>query len=350
MVNIGITFAVGLVGGLLFSFLYIPLPWMLGPLAGITLLSSCTKITAHWPNGLRNAGLLVLGYLMGRPFTPAAGQQILHQLPLMLGMTAILMLFSLAIGQFTARRTGMSLSSCVLGTVPGGLSQMVLLGEEIPGVDAAIVTFMQTVRLIMVVSTIPFLLSRGFAGEAAPPLPQPPVADASLEFLLPYAVAVIVGALAATWLRLPTPYLLGPILATCVLVLSGLPAPALPSRVTVAAQLFVGIYMGVRIKLDNITQCRAVVPYTLFNVGGVLLLSLGLGYGLAKYTSASLVTGFLSTAPGGMTEMGLAALLYGADLTTVISYHLFRLLFILLIVPIFLKTWLGATRPDSGPA
>jgi len=350
MVNIGVTFAVGLVGGLLFSFLHIPLPWMLGPLVGITILSTCTPITAQWPDSFRNAGLLVLGYLMGRPFTPAAGQQILHQLPLMLGMTVVLMLFSLAIGKFTARRTGMSVSSCVLGTVPGGLSQMVLLGEEIPGVDATIVTFMQTVRLIMVVFTIPFILSQGFAGEAVPIIVQAQAVDASIELILPYIGAVVAGALIAVRFKLPTPYLLGPILGTCVLVIYGLPAPTLPTYLTVVAQLFVGIYMGVRIKLDNITQCRAIVPYTLLNVGGVLLLSLGLGYGLAKYCSLSLVTGFLSTSPGGMTEMGLAALLYGADLTTVISYHLFRLLFILLIVPVFMKAWLGTVRPDSDPA
>jgi len=41
------------------------------------------------------------------------------------------------------------------------------------------------------------------------------------------------------------------------------------------------------------------------------------------------LTAFISTALGGMTEMGLTAMMVHADLSTVIAFQLFRLLFVL---------------------
>jgi hypothetical protein len=60
---------------------------------------------------------------------------------------------------------------------------------------------------------------------------------------------------------------------------------------------------------------------------------------------AGLVTAFLSAAPGGMAEMGLTALILGGDVSVVAGYHMFRLLFILLVLPYFLRYWLKGGQP-----
>ncbi|MCZ8520734.1 AbrB family transcriptional regulator [Paenibacillus mucilaginosus] len=48
-------------------------------------------------------------------------------------------------------------------------------------------------------------------------------------------------------------------------------------------------------------------------------------------------TAFLSTSPGGMTEMGVTASLIGADVTLVVAFQMFRILFILFAVPYLLR-------------
>ncbi|MDO9229797.1 MAG: AbrB family transcriptional regulator [Syntrophales bacterium] len=54
-------------------------------------------------------------------------------------------------------------------------------------------------------------------------------------------------------------------------------------------------------------------------------------------TPASLLTAFLSTAPGGLTEMGIVALTLGADVAFVLAYQLFRFFCILLAAPFLLR-------------
>ncbi len=50
-----------------------------------------------------------------------------------------------------------------------------------------------------------------------------------------------------------------------------------------------------------------------------------------------MLTAFLSTAPGGLTELGIVALTLGADVTFFLAFQLFRLFFILLAAPMLLK-------------
>jgi uncharacterized protein len=339
------TLAVALSGGGAFYQLNIPLPWLLGPVTSIILWAAAFGGKPHWPLRLRNAGLLALGYTMGRPFTAEAAQQVIAQFPEMVLMTSLTILFSLLMSYVTFRQTGISLASCVIGGVPGGLSQMVLLGEEIADADDTIVAFMQTIRVLAVVFSIPFLAIHGLTGSASGG--ATPVAGAGLlpsatpEVLLLFALAVLGGAWLAVKIKLPTPHLLGPVLATGLLVLSGTPAPVLPPLVIIAAQVCMGTYIGKNIRLDSLeSRWRTVLPYTLLNVAAVVLFSLALGYMLTLFIPASLVTAFLSTAPGGVAEMGLTSMLVNADLSTVVAYQTFRVLVILLIMPVFLKRWL----------
>lgn len=338
--RIALTLAVALAGGGTFSQLNMPLPWLLGPVTSIVLWVAFFGGKPCWPVGIRNAGLLALGYTMGRPFTPEAGQQVVAQFPEMVLMTTLTILFSLLMSYVTFRQTGISLASCVIGGVPGGLAQMVLLGEEIPDADDTIVAFMQTIRVLGVVFSIPFLAIHGLGGPAAA-VQAGPGQQMTAGVMALFALAVSAGAWLAIKAKLPTPYLLGPVLATGILVLSGTPAPVLPPLVIIAAQVCMGAYIGQSIKLNSLeSRWRTVLPYTLLNVAAVVLFSLALGWMLTFFIPASLVTGFLSTAPGGVAEMGLTAMLVNADLSTVVAYQTFRVLVILLIMPLLLKRWL----------
>lgn len=340
------TLVVSLAGGLAFYFIHMPLPWMLGPLVVTLIWRSVLKRQVSWPVTARDAGLVVIGYAMGITFTHETVRQILMQLPTMIFATIITVSFSLLMGYITCRQTGISLSSGLIGSVPGGLSQMVVLSEEIPDCDITVVTFMQTVRLLSVVFVIPFLAIHGLAGNVEQTvLPVSAVSTGSaldkpwIAWL--FLCAVLISAWVAYSFRLPTPFLLGPVLGSAALVLNGFAAPALPDGLIIAAQLCVGIYMGVSIKPASLKNWQKLLPYTVCGVVGVVACSLGIGFLLSHIFHFSLVTAFLSTAPGGMTEMGLTAMMIHANLSVIIAYQMFRLLFILLCVPPLLKWRLG---------
>jgi membrane AbrB-like protein len=345
LINFIATLAIATAGGLLFFLIHSPLPWMLGPLAATLVLGKFSPGRVCWPLSMREGGQLVLGYMLGRPFTAEVGLYILSQLHLMLAMTVLLVLFSFAAGYVTHRQTGLSLPTTVLATVPGGLAQMVILSGEIAGADTGVVTVIQTLRMLSVVFTVPFLAIHGLAPAVPGAAVLPGAAAADLGDALPFVAAVLVGAWLAVRINLPTPYLLGPVLATAALVIGGLAAPAVPQPLLIAAQIAMGTYMGTTIDFTTMGNWRKILSATFLNVLALLVVALLIGYALAIAIPASLVTAFLSAAPGGMAEMGLTAFLLGGDVSVVAGYHLFRLLFILLVLPYFLRYWLIRRDP-----
>lgn len=335
--------------GALFCLLNVPLPWTLGPVAAVSLYSLKTKRRVYWPIKIRNAALVALGYAMGRPFTAETGYQIMEHLPLMLAATVVTVTAGVFVGYFTHKKTGISLTTCLLGCVPGGLSQMVVLAEEMRDADQTAVTLMQTLRMLSVVFSVPFLTMHVF--HDGDPLLAEAAAHAQsagpAEIGAYFAVAAA-GAWIARSIKIPTPFLLGPILSTGAFILgTGMHAPALPGYAISVAQICVGTYIGSSINLAKVKNYRGLTPCLIFGVAFVLVVSLCAGFAVAQTTSVSLVTAFLSTAPGGLTEMGITALIVGADISTMTAYQLVRLLFIMLLFPPIVRFLLGLGRVKS---
>ena len=331
------TSLVAIPGGLLFDFLRIPLPWMLGPLTVTLLYNAFSGQRARWPVRFRNAGLIVIGYSMGRTLTFETTQQILANLPGMAAATLLTVLFCLGTGYITHRRTGISLASGVLGSMPGGLAQMIVLSEEVRDADVTVVTFMQMTRVLAVVFIVPFVAIHGMAHPHSGVLPLSGTAVPWNLAVLPAILAAPLGAWLAYLLKLPIPFLLGPIFATTAAVLAGCPAPPAPGPLIRTAQLFFGIYMGIVITLESLRRLGKVLPYA---VGGAVLLvafTYLVAFGLTIVTPANLLSAFLGTAAGGLAEMGIVALALGADVAFVLSYQLFRLFSILLVMPPLLR-------------
>ena len=324
-------------GGFLFSFLHIPLPWMLGPLT-ITLIHHALRGKGtRWPVGFRNAGMIVIGYSMGRTVTVETTEQMLINLPGMAAVTLLIVLFSLATGYLTHRQTGISLASGILGSVPGGLAQMVLMAEEIEDADVTAVTLMQMARVMAVLFIVPFVATYGIVHLPAG-TPAPAVAiHYGLFAALPALLIAPLGAWLAKRLNSPIPFLLGPIFATAAAVLIGFPAPPVPRSLINTAQLFFGVYLGVTISLESLRGVGKVLPWAVGGSVALVAFTYLIGFGLTLVTPASLLTAFLSTAPGGITEMGIVALTLGADVAFVLAYQLFRLFCILLVAPLLLR-------------
>lgn len=342
------TLLMSLTGGLFFRLLHLPLPWLLGPLTTIMIWNLVARRNSFWPVELRNSGLVVLGYMLGSSFTIETSLQIIKQLPAMMFATSSTILFSLFIGYFTYRRTGISLATGIIGSVPGGLTQMVVLSEEIADTDLTVVTFMQTIRLLSTVFIVPFLVIHGLAGDS-----QQAVAATNIPAIynsvihtpwnaLLFTGMVLIAAWVAVRISLPTPFLLGPLIGSAALVLTGFQAPNTPSFLVVISQLCIGTYLGLTIKPTSLKNWKKLLPYTFMGSIAVVFFSLGVGLLLTRLHSLDLISAFLGTAPGGMGEMGLTAVLVSANVSLVTAYQMFRLVFILFVMPLLLKWRFGS--------
>ncbi|MDF2571887.1 MAG: rane protein AbrB duplication [Sporomusa sp.] len=328
-------------GGYLFSIFHIPLSWTLGPLVIAMTWKTIMKKPVYWPKKLRNMGMVVLGYMMGSPFTPPVAHQVLYQLPLMLLITLVLVTLCLGTGYIASRYTGIGVANSVIGSIPGGLSQMSIICEETGGTDLSVVTLMQTVRVITVVFTVPLLALHGIADKITPASRMTPaISTDEILTLAVFAVTILVLLKLAKRIHLSNTYVIVPILGTALLVLSGMNAPPLPSNAIALAQIIVGIRMGMDVDFRSLANWKTIAMSSLFSVLAVILLLLGFAVIISNFYSLSLVTAFISMAPGGMSEMGLIALTANADLPTVVAFQLFRLLFILIVCVPAARWWL----------
>ncbi len=333
-------------GGVLFYSLQIPLAWMLGPLSFVVIWGQLRKQQQKFPLSVRNAALVVLGYLIGKAFTVEAAAQILAQLPVMLLVTVLILLMSLILCYITQRKTGISFTTVMLGSVPGGFSQMVLMSEEIEDADVSVVSFMHTIRLLSVVFIVPYLATQAVGGFGASGVNIDATANAMISWTpipgsaFPVLTVALIAALLGNEVNLPTPFLMGPILAGAALSLAGVSCPSLPTWLTILCQIAVGAYMGVKIELASLSNWRILTTYTLLGVAAVIAASLGIAFMLSNYYGYSNVTTFLSMAPGGIAEMSVTGIALGADLSVIASYQIFRLFFILLLTPLLFRRWL----------
>lgn len=335
-----IIFLLSCVGGMVFFSIHTPLPWTLGPLVTTLLWKALRKKSVTWPKSIRNTGLIFLGYAMGSPFTLQVGHQIVQQLPGMFLATLATMTISLLIGWFTSRQTGVGIVNGLIGSVPGGLSQMAVICEEIDGADVAVVTLMQITRVLTVVFIVPTLAIYGLSNNSTPIPLFAPTASYHAEQIIPFVMACIVSTILARIIKLPTPYLMGPVIGTILLIIGGFDAPHLPQYITALAQITIGIRMGADINFKGLKNWKSIVLYSLGGVLMVIATSLVIDYALVNIYSLSFLTAFISTAPGGITEMGLTAMTVHADVSLVIAYQLFRLLSMLIIGIPLLRWWL----------
>ncbi|EAX47139.1 putative ammonia monooxygenase [Thermosinus carboxydivorans Nor1] len=340
-------FFVACAGGALFSFSHIPLPWTLGPMVAAVLWKTWLKKPVYWPKKMRNIGMLVLGYVMGSPFTPETGHQIIGQLPTMLAATLLIVVVCLATSYLAGRVTGIGTANSLIGGMPGGLSQMAMICEETKGTDVSVVTIMQTIRLLTVVFTVPFVALHGIADKTSAVKPQAvPITIQDIPMLCVFFVAITCAISFIKHIRFPSPYVIGPVLGTAALTLAGIHAPVLPPPVIAAAQILVGIKMGLDLEVTRLSNWRTIALSSFASVIAAIFLLLGAAYLFSLLTSIPLITVFISMAPGGMSEMALTAMIANADLSTVVAYQLFRLLFILVVAVPTARWWLSRNEQN----
>ncbi|WP_123039551.1 AbrB family transcriptional regulator [Cohnella candidum] len=339
-----VTFLTALIGGVVFKLLHIPVPWLLGPMLAVLAGSSVRKNLFRWPGPIRNAGMIVVGYTIGLSMTSAALHEMVRQLPTMLLMTVLLLLFCAFMAFIVTRLSGNPYLTMLMGSIPGGLTQVITLAEETEGVNLTVVTVMQVVRLMMIVICVPVLVFSPLLGlpqhgGSAPEISHPGVTLGSGDIarLALFAGVCVVCAIVGNRIRFPTAYLLGPAIGTAVLQAVGFQGPPLPSIAINAAQFMIGTYVGLLLKPGELP--RKLRLLTLALMSGLLLVlgALGLSLLLTRLEPVSMSTALLSLAPGGMDQMGVMAHEVNADLSMVAGYQLFRTFFIFFAVPPLFK-------------
>jgi len=334
---------IGLAGGALFTALGLPLAWLLGAMFATTL-ASLSGLSLEVPGWLRWPVMVVLGVLIGAAFTPDRLGNLLLWIP----SAALLLLYVPTVGfaclLYLRRTAGLTPVTAYFAAAPGGLSQMVLMAED-SGADVRTVALVHSVRVLLIVSAAPFLVTLAGNGGAIPGGAGARPVDWSELALLGLTGAA--GAWIAARLRLPAAAFFGSLLASAAVHLSGFAQGSVPGPLLAAAQLALGASVGSRF---GGMRAATVGRYILAGCG-LTLLMFAVTFVFAALahllTGLSFVALALAYVPGGVTEMGLVALALGVDPAFVATHHLVRILIVVTLVPLLLPLWRRTGRDRS---
>lgn len=351
LVRIAFTLVLAFAAAQLCLQLHTPLPWMLGPLLGTALLSMLGAPTES-AVALRNAGQWTLGAILGLYFTPevtALVASLWWAVALAIGWALVL---GWAFGAWLHRvhaplmpdvpAPAMRATTYYAGTI-GAASEMALLAERAHA-RTDLVAASHSLRLVIVTVTIPFALQwSGLHGIDALAPPLRVVDPAGLALL-----TLLTGAGAWLMLRLgrANPWFIGPLLVTMGLTMAGWTLTAIPQTLVNAAQLVIGVSLGVRFRRAFLrTAPRWLASVALGTVGLMVVCAL-FAWGLAQATGLHWVTLVLATSPGGIAEMSLTAKVLQLGVPVVTAFQVCRLVVVLLVVaPMYRWVYGAADAP-----
>jgi membrane AbrB-like protein len=286
------------------------------------------------------AGVSLGAYLQADALRAVAGSAV----PV-LAVSAATLGISLAAGAVLTRTTPLDPPTALLGMIAGGASGIVGMSGELGG-DDRLVAFMQYLRVLVVVLLTPIGIAVLFGGEhgggGAPP-PSAGLLGAWWEWLAAAALA-LAGARAAGLLRVTAGVLLGPMILTGALVLSGPLADfAVPDLLGQTAFALIGLQVGLRFTPATLRLLGRLTGPVLLAIGGLLAACFGLAALLALTTSATLLDAYLATTPGGLYAVLALAYGSGADTTFIVAVQALRVVAMVLLAPLAVR-WLLRTR------
>jgi uncharacterized protein len=332
---LAVTLAIGTLGGALFKWLTVPLPWMLGALCFTTAAAMRgTKVAV--PRELRNGFVTILGVMLGAGFTP----QVLARADQWLVTLAGLFVWALIAGGlayvYFRRVPGYDRTTAFFAATPGGLAEMTLVGGRLGG-DVRILSLTHAIRVMSTVLVIPIWFRlEGLIGATSPGA-LVGLFDVSMRDYGVLTACAVAGAWLGIKLRLPAATMLGPMALSAAIHLAGWSDAQPPYVLTAAAQVVLGCAIGQRFAGATIAGVARTVGHALVVTGIMLLLAILFASLLARATGEPFSALVLAYAPGGFAEMSLVALALGADSALVAAHHLFRIAFVVSLAP-----WLHA--------
>ncbi|MGH6946142.1 MAG: AbrB family transcriptional regulator [Kiloniellales bacterium] len=328
--------AIGTAGGWIAWQFRMPLAWMIGAMVA-TLVAALAGLPVRTRAGLRTLMVTILGVMLGSSFTPEI-VGVLGDFAISIAVLALLAVVSGGIAySFLRRVAGYDRVTAYFSSMPGGLTEMAIVGSQMGG-DLRVISLSHSSRILLVVLTIPFAfkLLYGYQPGAAAARGPSLLETAPLDLLVLTACAVL-GYLGGRLLKLPASMLLGPMVASAAVHLAGWSEARAPFELVNAAQVVIGCAIGTRFAGTALSLIwRTVLAgfgVTVILVGSALLFA-EVAHLLTGVPTPSLV---LAYAPGGVAEMSLIAVALGSDVALVASHHIVRILMIVMAAPLLFR-------------
>lgn len=336
-----LTFAFGVAGAAIFLIFGLPLPFLLGPMLAC-LIAALAGAPLTGAGGIGVFMRTILGVAVGASITP----QVFSKLPEIVLSLAFVPLFiaTIALASYPMFRRvfGFNHPTAWYASMPGGLQDMLVFGEEAGG-DVRALSLIHATRVLVIVSIAPLIMSIYWGLDLSQP-PGTSIRASNLTEIALMLAAGFVGWKVAARVGLFGASILGPMILTAILSLTGIIQHRPPAEMIQAAQFFIGIGVGAKYVGVTGRELRIDVSAGLIHSVILALISVMFFEIIVQLNIAPELDAMLAFLPGGQAEMVVIAIIAGADLTYVVSHHLLRLVTVIVLAPIVARVMVKMQR------
>ncbi len=325
------TFAIAGVGVALFKLLHLPLPWLMGPIFAC-LAAALAGVKMRGIKPLNDTMRTILGVAVGATLTPAVLATFPAMWPTLLLVPIMVAVIGVIGVPYFQRFCGYDFATAYYATMPGGLQDMIVFGEE-AGANVRTLSLIHATRVMVIVVALPFLLIGIWEADLSNPPGAPATSIPPLELLL-MAVCAIAGWRLAKRVGLFGASILGPLIITAALTLAGGLHNRPPAEAIWAAQFFIGMTIGTKYAGITMAEIRKDLAAGLGFCGILIVLTLIFVEAIYGLGLAPGMETLLAFAPGGQAELTVLALIVGADVAFVVAHHVLRIFVVIMGAPL----------------
>ena len=336
LAQVALAYAIGAIGTTLFLWLKLPLPWFLGSMS-LVLAAAVAGVPVGRPTALTTPVRALLGFAIGASFTPAlfarAGEMALS----LLLVVPMVLLVTWVGSWFFGRMAGMNAPTAYFSAVPGGVTDVVSMADDL-GADTRAITLAHSTRIVIIVFALPLYFQwilHVDIGNAV--LPAQIKNDHALLDLGLLAGISALGWYLASRAGLAGAALVGPMFLSAAAHLAGLTTAKVPGTLMNGAQITLGVLLGCQFKGLTLREFVSVVTKAAVYSAFLLVAALAAAMLSHRVTGAAMAPAILAFTPGGQNELLLLAFLLGLDVPFVALHHLMRLAVVIVGAQIMLK-------------
>ena len=332
-------------GALAFGFVgdwvNLPLPWMIGAMV-LAMSLRLSNLPVRVPAVARPIGQMLVASSVGLSFTPEAVAAVSALFVPMIAVGILTILAGFIAAALLMHMTRVDVITATLASIPMGPVESAHLAEK-HGVFPGPIVFAQILRILILVVFIPpalVALSDRIHDPTAV-LRAIPWTTSGALLLCTFGV---LGALAARAVGLGNPFFVGSIGGAALAAGLNLPVSAYPYPVLVAAQIFLGVWLGAVFDRELLRNARGFIPGAVASSLVLVVMCIGMGFGMIWFTGEHWTVMILSTAPGSVTEMALTAKILQEGIAVVTAFHLVRIFIILPFAPLIISLTARAAK------
>jgi uncharacterized protein len=328
---------IGALGSVLFIYLNLPLPWLLGSIFASCIAMRFENLPIQSPKSFSPPARILIGLTIGSAFTPEILQYLdiyFYSLLLVIPYTIITIICGM---YYYYRFQGFDKKTAYLSSMPGGVIEMVIIGEEIKA-NISKITLVQSSRLFFIVITLPFIIQYIFHVDiSGNKLITIPIKDINLIELSILVVLGFIGGIIAKKIKLSAAFLIGPMIISIALHSTGTITTTVPDELLKFVQVVFGTIIGFTFKGVKLNE----IIKTLIGTFGhfIILVLISAIFIIIAYSlfGFPIISTLLAFSPGGQAEINLIAILVVANVPYITLHHIVRLFIVMNIAPIFAK-------------